>query len=138
MTLKRTTKRLDLTHVAVEVSRMGSSKHAYKATFIIDINIFESIAPAAELRKVGIEPQGKQAYELPTGELLEYEYAFVELRFLDEVNIARILFGPDDAAPCLGRLALNAAGFIVDLKSQTITKLSARPLKKSAKIALAR
>jgi predicted aspartyl protease len=116
---------------------MGSHANAYDAIFIIDISVFESVAPAAELRKIGIEPQGKRDYELASGEVVEYEYAFVELRFLDEITVVRILFGPDDAEPCLGRLALQGAGCIVDLKSQTITKLFARPLKKSAKIAIA-
>lgn len=137
MTLKRRTQQIDLTHVAVQVVDMGSSGNVYNATFIIDTSVFESSAPAAELRKIGIEPQGKREYELASGAVLEYEYAFVELRFLDEITATRILFDPDDAQPRLGRLALTAAGFTVDPKNQTITKPFARPLKKSSKIAIA-
>lgn len=139
MTLKRVQRdrKIDLTHVAVQVSSMGSQKDAWEATFIIDTSLFESIAPAAELMKIGIEPQGKREYELASGEVLECEYAFVEARFLDEITAIRIFFGPDDTQPRLGRLALTAAGFMVDLESQTITKPFALPLKKSAKITTA-
>jgi len=139
MTLKRAQRdrKIDLTHVAVQVSDMGSSSNVYNATFIIDTSVFESIAPAAELRKIGIEPQGKREYELDTGEVRECEYGFVTLRLLDEITATRIFFGPDDVQPRLGTLALTAAGFFVDPKNQTITKPFALPLKKSSKIAIA-
>jgi hypothetical protein len=86
-------RKIDLTHVAVQIRGMGSHKNAYDATFFIDINAFESIAPAAELRKIGIEPCGKRDYELASGEVQECEYAFVELRFLDEITVTRLFFG---------------------------------------------
>ena len=110
--------RIGLTFTQVQVKGFNSSNGTCSETFRVNVSLFDSIAPAVELEKVGIEPQGRGTYELATGEVLEYEYAFVELRFLDEITATRIFFGPDDVEPCLGRLALNAAGFLVDLKSQ--------------------
>jgi len=100
--------------------------------FSIDIDSLDSIAPASELRKIGMAPVGKRTYELANGELVEYEYGFAELRFLGESGTTRIAFGPDDCEPRLGFIALGSAGFDVHLKSRTVRKLRARPLKRVA------
>jgi hypothetical protein len=51
---------------------------------------------------------------------------------MGEVVPMRIVFGPDDSKPILGVIALEAAGFIVDPKNETLRKLRARPLKRVA------
>lgn len=121
---------MTLTHVAVELRSLGG-KDTLTTVFFIDTGLSESIAPASELKRIGIEPAGKREYEGAEGERLEFEYAFVEMRFLDEIVATRILFGPDDAEPRLGRLALTSAGFIVDSTSQTFRKRRALPLKQA-------
>ena len=42
------------------------------------------------------------------------------------------MFGPDDAEPILGVLALEAAGFVVDPVAERLKKLPARSLKAMA------
>jgi hypothetical protein len=51
---------------------------------------------------------------------------------MDEITSTDIIFGPENAEPILGVLALEGAGFIVDPKSQTLRNLRARPLKRAA------
>ncbi len=135
MTLKRVKPQVELkmglTHVAVKIGNLGS-KNLYDAKFLVDTGAVESMAPASELRRVGIEPVGKRTYELASGELREYEYGLAELRFMDEITSTDIIFGPEDIEPILGVIALEGAGFIVDPKNQTIRKLKARPLKRVA------
>ncbi|HJP92614.1 MAG TPA: hypothetical protein VJ875_11715 [Pyrinomonadaceae bacterium] len=133
MTLKLKTKplgesKMGLTHVAVKSGRIGS-KETYHAAFLVDTGSWHAMAPASELRKVGIEPIGKDTYELANGELQEFEYGNAELRFMDEIIATRILFGPDNSEPILGVLALQAAGFIVDPPNERVRKLEALPLK---------
>ena len=127
---------MGLTHVAVELSRINSKgendQYIYNQKFLVDTGAMDSMAPASELRKVGIEPVGKRTYELASGELREYEYGLAELRFMDEITSADIIFGPENIEPILGVIALEAAGFIVDPKNQTLRKLKARPLKRVA------
>ena len=122
---------MNLTHIPVEVRTLQGTE-SFTVMFSIDIDSLDSIAPASELRKIGMAPVGKRTYELANGELVEYEYGFAELRFLGESGTTRIAFGPDDCEPRLGFIALGSAGFDVHLKSRTVRKLRARPLKRVA------
>ena len=135
MTLKRVKPqgelKMGLTHVAVKIGNLGSN-NVYDAEFLVDTGAVESMAPASELRRVGIEPVGKRTYELASGELQEYEYGFAKLRFMGEFTSTDIIFGPENSEPILGVAALENVGFIVDPKNQTIRKLRARPLKRVA------
>jgi len=120
--------KMGLTHVAIKIGPLGS-KHFYDANFLVDTGAIDSMAPASELRRVGIEPVGKRIYELASGEVQEYEYGLAQLRFMDEITSTDIIFGPETAEPILGVMALENAGFIVDPTNQTLRKLGARPLK---------
>lgn len=119
---------MGFTHVAVKSGRIGSTE-TYNANFLVDTGAWHAMAPASELRKVGVEPIGKDTYELANGEFQEFEYGIAVLRFMDEIIATRILFGPDNSEPILGVFALQGAGFIVDPPNETIRKLEALPLK---------
>jgi predicted aspartyl protease len=134
MTLKRKPQgeiNMGLTHVDVKIGRLGS-KELYDAKFLVDTGTTDAMAPASELKRVGIEPVGKRDYELANGELHEYEYGLAELRFMGEITCAEIIFGPEKTEPILGVFALEAAGYLVDPKNETLRKLRARPLKRVA------
>ena len=122
---------MGLTHVDVKIGRLGS-KELYDAKFLVDTGATDAMAPASELRRVGIEPVGKRTYQLASGELQEYEYGLAEIRFMGEITSTDIIFGPNNTEPILGVIALENAGFIVDPKNQRLRKLQARPLKRVA------
>ena len=119
---------MGLTHVAVRIKKFGSEE-AYTATFLVDTGAMDSVIPASALRKLGIQPVGKDAYELGSGELVEYEYGLAEMSFLGEVIGTRVLFGPQRCEPLLGVVALQSAGFKVDPVGERLRKMRARPLK---------
>lgn len=119
---------MGLTHVPVTIRNIVT-RDSFTKTFLIDTGCTESMAPASELTKIGIEPAGKRTYELANGQLEEYQYGFVEISFLDERTVGQILFAPEHAEPLLGVISLEAAGIVVDPKHQTLRKLPALPLK---------
>ena len=131
---------MGLTRVPVELSRMNSQEengqYVYSAKFLVDTGAMDSMAPASELRKVGIKPVGKRIYELANGEVQEYEHGLAQVSFMGEVTWTDIIFGPDDAEPILGVITLENASFLVDPKNQTLTKLLARPLKQMRQISV--
>lgn len=124
---------MGLTRVAVELSRMNSQqetgRYRYKAEFLVDTGAMDSMAPASELRKAGIQPVGKRIYEFANGEVQEYEHGIAQVSFMGEVTWTDIIFGPEDTEPILGVITLENANFLVDPKNQTLTTLLARPLK---------
>ena len=124
---------MGLTHVAVELSQIHSKdengQRTYSAEFLVDTGAMDSMAPASELRKIGIEPVGKRFYELASGEFQEYEHGIAQVSFMGEVTWTDIIFGPDKCGPILGVITLENAGFLVDPKNQRLMKPLARPLK---------
>ena len=120
-----------LTHVAVKLLHSDSTE-IYDADFLVDTGAWDTMAPASELKKIGIRPVGKDMYETANGDVVEYEYGNAEMKFMGEIIATRILFGPDHSEPILGVVALESAGFLVDPKNQTLRKLRARPLKRVA------
>ena len=119
---------MGLTHVAVTIKNVGS-EDSYTADFLVDTGAIDSLAPASELKRMGIKPSGKRRYELASGEVAEFEFAWAEFSFLDDSIKSRIIFGPDNAEPLLGVLALEAVGLVVDPVTQKLKKLHALPLK---------
>src|SRR6185503_19776047 len=130
MTLKTKLKplgecKMGLTHVAVRLFN-SASLDTYEADFLVDTGAMDTMAPASELKKIGLQPLGSDIYELANGEFVEFEYGNAEIRFMNEVIPTRIVFGPDRSEPILGVIALESAGS-VDPKNQMLRKLRARP-----------
>ena len=119
---------MGLTHVVVRLFN-SNSENTYEADFLVDPGCMYTMAPAAKLKKIGIQPLGKEVYELASGERVEYEYGSADLEFMGEVVPARIIFGPEESEPLLGVIALETAGYLVDPTNQALRRLEAFPLK---------
>jgi hypothetical protein len=104
---------MGLTYVTVELKVPGGRKK-YAANFLIDAGATDSRAPSAQLRKIGVKPIGKMAYELAGGSLQEYPFGLAEISFMGEITAGRIIFGPDDAELLLGATAWESVGIVVD------------------------
>lgn len=62
---------MGLTHVTVTLKSLGPSPSTYAADFLVDTGAMDSLAPAAELRGIGVQPVGKMVYELADGTIQE-------------------------------------------------------------------
>ena len=120
---------MGLTHVTVRLRTFAGSNGGYEADFLVDTGATDSLAPAAELRKAGIQPVGKTAYELANSRLEEYEFGLAEISFMGEVTSGRVIFGPDNVEPLLGVTALESVGITIDPATRTLKRLPAIPLK---------
>jgi clan AA aspartic protease len=120
---------MGLTHVTVKLRNLASANGGYEADFLVDTVATDSLAPGAELRKIGVQPIGKTVYELANGAVAEYEYGLAEITFMGEITAGRIIFGPDNAEPLLGVTALESVGITIDPVNRTLKRLPAIPLK---------
>ena len=89
----------------------------------------DSLVPASELTRIGIEPVGKRTYEWADGTLLEFDVGLVEISFMNETTAGRVIFGPENAESLLGVIALESAGMVVDPTNLTVKRLPAISLK---------
>ena len=116
-------------HVTVALKNLSSPNGVYEADFLVDTGATDSLAPAAELRKIGVEPEGTMGYELADGTVRKYQFGLVKIEFMGEVTAGRVIFGPDGAEPLLGVTALESVGITVDPANGTLKRLPAVPLK---------
>ncbi len=120
---------MGLTHVTVKLRGLVDANGGYEADFLVDTGATDSLAPASELHRIGIQPVGKTAYELADGSVEEYEFGLAEISFMGEITAGRIIFGPDNAEPLLGVTALESVGITIDPANRTLKRLPAIPLK---------
>lgn len=111
-------------NVPVTVKPLVGQGGPFEATFLV-VRGHSPLAPASALRNIGIEPEGVNTYELADGSLREYAFAFARLEVLGATVVSRILFGPEEATPLLGVLALEAAGITIDPASHRLHKMPA-------------
>ena len=120
---------MGLTHVTVKLSKLAGANGGYEAGFLVDTGAPDSLAPAEELRRIGIQPVGKTVYELADGSVEEYEFGLAEISFMGEITAGRVIFGPNNAEPLLGVTALESVGISIDPANRTLKRLPAIPLK---------
>jgi predicted aspartyl protease len=60
---------MGLTHVAVKLLN-SDSQDTYNANFLVDTGCTDTMAPASALKKIGIQPEGWDLYELASGRSL--------------------------------------------------------------------
>ena len=116
-------------HVAVTLQSFERVDAAYEASFLVDTGATDSMAPTSELRRIGVAPVGRMAYELADGSAHEYDFGLARIEFMGEVTAGRVLFGPDGVEPLLGITALESIGITIDPVTQTLKRLPAIPLK---------
>lgn len=109
-----------LTHVSVTLCGSERPSDCYTADFLVDTGAIDSMAPAGELTRIGIQPVGHRRYELADGSVHEYAFGLARIEFMGEITAGRIIFGPDDVEPLLGATALESAGMVVDPGTQTL------------------
>ncbi|MFQ5680591.1 MAG: clan AA aspartic protease [Candidatus Omnitrophota bacterium] len=120
---------MGLTKVTVTVSNLAKSHPGYSSSFLVDTGAIDCMAPSKELTKAGIRPEGREVYELANGQPVEYEYGFARVSFMGSETVTQIIFGPDDAEPILGVVALENVGIAVDPTSKELKKMTAKALK---------
>lgn len=120
---------MGLTHIAVRLRNLSSTNGTYESDFLVDTGATDSLAPAAELNRIGVVMVGRKTYELANGARVEFPFGLVEISFMGEITAGRVIFGPDNAEPILGVTALESVGVTIDPASQTLRRLPAISLK---------
>ncbi len=121
---------MGLTYTSVIVESLSASGKSIDARFLVDSGAVDCLLPAALLRAAGVEPDATDIYELADGRTLELRVGWARLSFMDTVAIAKVVFGPDEAEPLLGVIAMETAGVTLDPLTNTLRRLTKRSLKR--------
>lgn len=118
--------------VTVDLRATMKSKKKYRGVFLVDTGATDSMAPASELKKIGIEPVGKIVYELADGTRKALFFGTAIIEFMGDITAGRVIFGPEGVEPILGVTALESTGVELNPKDQTLKRLPAIPLKSAS------
>jgi clan AA aspartic protease len=117
------------THVTVAVINPADPQKRWEGLFLVDTGSIDCMAPAKQLRAIGILPQSKRTYELADGSEIKLETGTASVEFMGDIVGVTIIFGEDDIEPILGLTALESVGIEVDPKNQRLKRLPAVRLK---------
>ena len=120
---------MGLTKVTTRLVNLVDPARFYEEVFLVDTGATDSMAPADELDKLGIQRIGKMSYELANGTVREYFFGLARIEFMGETTAGRVIFGDPGSEPLLGVTALESVGIIVDPANKTLRRLPAIPLK---------
>ena len=120
---------MGLTHVTVAISDLAQQGTPYEAEFLVDTGAIDCLASADRLESAGVKREGKRVYEPANGEPIELEFGFARVSFLGSETVSIVIFGPPNAEPILGVVALESTGVAVDPVTNTLKRLHAVPLK---------
>jgi hypothetical protein len=72
--------------------------------FLVDTGSMDSVLPATQLRRIGIEPIATESFELADGSVRDFAFGLAQIEVLGKVTAGRVLFGPEGAegfpTPC--------------------------------------
>ncbi len=122
-------KGINLSNLFILGKELGLIMEGYEASFLVDTGAIDCLAPGSELVKAGIQIEGKEVYELANGQPVEYNYGFARISFMGSETVSQIIFGPEEAEPILGVVALENVGIAVDPVSRQLKKMTAKSLK---------
>jgi predicted aspartyl protease len=116
-------------HAPVTLRSFERPAVAYEANFLVDTGATDSMAPASELRRIGVMPMGQLTYELADGSAHVYEFGLARMELMERVTAGRVIFGPDGVGPLLGITVLESIGATIDPVTQTLKLLPTLRLK---------
>jgi len=120
---------MGLTRVTAKLTNLAKSETGFEGSFLVDTGAIDCLVPGSALIKAGIQAEGREVYELANGQSVEYAYGFARITFMGSETVCQVIFGPDEAEPILGVVALENVGIGVDPVSKELKRMTAKPLK---------
>jgi clan AA aspartic protease len=124
---------MGLTYVTVTLRPLAGSRKKIEESFLVDTGAIDCLVSAAKLGKLGIRPEGRDAYELADGTTVELPYGFARVIFMGSETVTKVAFGPSEGESLLGVAALESTGIGIDPVTRTLKRMAAKPLKGSGR-----
>jgi len=101
-------------YIDVGVSNPALPKKMAKAKFLVDSGALYSVVSERILSRLGIKPESKMAFTLANGETIERKIGNALFQYQGKRRASPVIFGELGDSRLLGRVTLEALGFILD------------------------
>jgi clan AA aspartic protease len=115
------------TYAEITVRPLAGSTKSWKGSALVDTGATDTFLPASVLRKLGIRPSARRAYELEDGTEQELPIGFGVIEVLGRAAGSTLVFAGDNEEPLLGVTVLESAGLWLDPQRE---RLIPRPPKR--------
>ena len=95
---------------------------------MVDTGAFYTTLPGALLRELGVEPTGRQWFEVADGRVVPMDIGRAWVMIDGEEEITLVAFGPDNALTLLGAYTLEGLRLAADPTSQRLVPIQILPL----------
>jgi clan AA aspartic protease len=102
------------TYVNVTVRNPAEPQRAWEGRFLVDTGASHSMVPGTHLDAIGVSPEMRRDCEMADGSVEAFGVGGARLDFMGRSVWGSVVFGPDDAEPLLGFIALEDAQMEVD------------------------
>lgn len=103
-----------ITYVEVEVGNPADIFNTLSVEFMLDSGAIYTVAPAAVLEELGIEPIGENVFWLANGEKIIRNREIAYFKYGGKVGGADIIFGEEGDSNLLGATTLESLGLALD------------------------
>ncbi len=117
------------TYSEVTLRSFENGHKPYVAQFLVDTGAIDCVVPASKLVEAGVQRVGQQLYELADGRQVVFDYGLVRIEVMGKITAGRVVFGPENAEPILGVVALESMVLKVNPVTQELEKIAASLLK---------
>src|SRR5207302_10498311 len=93
---------MELTKVTTKLTSLVDPKRSFESLFLVDAGATDSRAPSDELETLGIEKEGKMAYQLADGTIREYSFGLRRIEFMGETRTGRSIVAAPGTEPRVG------------------------------------
>lgn len=87
---------------------------------LVDTGASYTMVPAAILEELGVAREWESAFELADGSRRSYSVGLAPMELAGQTARVHTIFGPDDAEPLIGALALEVFALAVDARQRRL------------------
>lgn len=103
-----------MTDVRLKVKNPRDPSKVFEGEFLVDSGATYTVVPEAQLKKLGIKPQGEETLFLADGTSIKRKVGNALYEYNGNERAAPVLFGEKDDSLLLGTLTLEALGLTLD------------------------
>jgi len=103
-----------ITYLEVDIGNPADISKTLSVEFMVDSGAIYTVAPAAVLDELGIEPITESIFWLANGEKIVHKRGGAYFQYGDKVGIADVVFGEEGDSNLLGATTLESLGLALD------------------------
>jgi clan AA aspartic protease len=107
-------------YAEITVRPLAGSSKSWTGRALVDTGATDTFLPASVLRKLGIQPSGRRAYELADGTEQELPIGFGVVEIMGRPAGSTLVFAGDKEEPLLGVTVLESTGLCLDPKHERL------------------